>query len=256
MKKKLFHPLHYSIHTRLRAFHLKRLIPRNRSGNFLDVGCGLGYLTEALGQDYFPVGLEFDDFSLRYNKDRRTINMVKGNASHLPFKKESFDIILCSEVLEHLPDNQDKNTLRQMIDLLKHGGALLITVPSLEGLRAYSRTRNLGHDDPNGGEFHYRIGYKWEDIKHFINSIPSVKLKRYRYSMFLISELFMDLQKLLYLRQNRFKEQSDISMVKKSLLFRFYQFFSPALFIFFIIEDLLFARVFKGHILIFACEKI
>jgi SAM-dependent methyltransferase len=230
-------------------------MPGNIKGNFLDIGCGLGYLTEVLGNGYFQVGMETDDFSIKYNVNKGRTAMVKGDASHLPFKKDSFDIILCSDVLEHLPDRRDVEAFTQMVDILKPGGQLFITVPSLEGLRAYSKLRNLGHDDPGGGEFHYRIGYKCNDIKRLISNNPSVRIKKCRYSMFLISELFMDLQKLVYLKQNKFKEQSDIAEVKNTLIFRLYKFLFPLLLILFIIEDMLFASIFKGHILIFVIEK-
>lgn len=255
MSLKNVHPLRYSIHTRLREFHLKRLLPNMFNGCLLDVGCGLGYLTEMLGQGFTRVGLEYDIHALKVNHKRSLRNMVQGNISQLPFKEQRFDVIVCSEVLEHLPDGMDSKALKEMARLLKPGGRLLITVPALEGIRAESALRNLGHDDPSGGEYHYRIGYSWQDMETMIAHIPGLKLKEKRYAMFLFSELFMDLLKWTYFKKHKLKDHSDMIGMKDSLLFRVYRFLFPLLYFCFVCEDMILASLFKGHILIVALER-
>ena len=249
------HPLKYSIHTRLREFHLKRLFPNSPNGRLLDVGCGLGYLTKALGNDYCCVGLEYDINALKVNRDADLRNMVHGHATKLPFSEKSFDIVICSEVLEHLPEKQDEKVLLEMARVLKPGGHLLVTVPSLEGIRANSKFRNLGHDDPNGGEYHYRIGYSWKEMKALIERIPLLKLKKMRYAMFFFSELFMDAVKWIYFKKNKLKEHSDLIGLNDSLLFRLYRFFFPLIWIFFVCEEMVLSRFLKGHILIISLER-
>ncbi len=249
------HPLRYSVHTRLREFHLKRFIPDRTNGYLLDIGCGLGYLTGALGGGFIRIGIDYDINALRANYKRGLKNMVQGDVVKLPFKKQSFDVVICSEVLEHLPEGMDASLLFEMSSILKPGGRLLITVPSLEGIRAKSVLRNLGHDDPSGGEYHHRIGYSWKGIRDMIDRIPSLKLVKHRYSMFLVSELFMDMLKWVYFRKNKLKDHSDIIETKESLLFQFYQFFSPLLYVGFICEDIFIASIFKGHILILVLER-
>ena len=46
---------------------------------------------------------------------------------HLPFKSGSFSQVVCSEVLEHLPD--DRPALRQMAAVMETGGSLILTFP-------------------------------------------------------------------------------------------------------------------------------
>jgi SAM-dependent methyltransferase len=249
------HPLRYSVHTRLREFHLKQLLPDRSNGYLLDIGCGLGYLTEKIGNGFIRVGMDSDLNALRLNYNRGLKNMVQGDIVKLPFKKQSIDVITCSEVLEHLPEGMDRSLLFEMSSILKPGGRLLITVPSLEGIRAKSNLRNLGHHDPSGGEYHHRIGYTWKDIDAMINNIPALTVRKKQYAMFLFSELFMDLVKWVYFRKNKFKEHSDIIGIKESLIFRLYRLFFPLLYLSFICEDIFLASIFKGHILILSLER-
>lgn len=255
MSLKSFHPLKYSIHTRLREFHLKRLMPNLSGGSLLDVGCGLGYLTSVLGDGFFCVGLEFDIKALSINRGTDLNNLVQGHAVKLPFHEKSFDVVICSEVLEHLPKGKDETVFSEMARVLKPGGRLLVTVPSLEGLRAHSMLRNLGHEDPNGGEYHYRIGYSWQEMKSIIDRLPMLRIRKRRYAMFLLSELFMDLMKWVYFKKNKLKEHSDIMEIKESLLFRLYRFLFPLIRFCFVCEDMVLAYFFKGHILILTLER-
>lgn len=255
MSDKEVHTLKYSVHTRLREFHLRRLLPNLPQGRLLDIGCGLGYLMEALGQGFTRIGMDYDIHSLRANRERGLKNMIRGDATRLPFKEQSMDVIICSEVLEHLPDGMDEGALAELARVLRPGGRLLVTVPSLEGLRATSALRNLGHDDPCGGEYHYRHGYAWQDIEAMINRIPQLSIRERHYAMFLFSELFMDLLKWVYLRKNRLKEHSDMIKMEGSFLFSLYRIFFPLLHFGFICEDMLLSPIFKGHILILALDK-
>ena len=54
-------------------------------------------------------------------------NVVQGDALHLPFPDASFDRVICSEVLEHIPD--DVAAMRELARVLRPGGTMAITVP-------------------------------------------------------------------------------------------------------------------------------
>ncbi len=250
------HPLHFSVHSRLRLSQLGRLLPDGKGKTFLDVGCGLGYMLETLAKEYTSkIGLDYELASLVENKKRIDALMVRGSAYDLPFAEGSVDTILATEMLEHLPDGDDEKALCDMARIVKPGGRILITVPALEGVRSRTALRNFGHDDPEGGEYHYRMGYYAADLHAMVERIPGLRVERTRFSMFLISELFMDLLKVVYSKKSALKEHSDIMKANDSLLFRVYRKVFPFLNFLFQLEDRLLCPLFKGHILILSLKK-
>jgi SAM-dependent methyltransferase len=52
---------------------------------------------------------------------------VQGDALQLPFANETFDRVICSEVLEHIPN--DLEAMGELARVLKAGGTMAITVP-------------------------------------------------------------------------------------------------------------------------------
>jgi SAM-dependent methyltransferase len=96
----------------------------------LDCGCGMGFYLMAIqqlravrltGLDEEPARLEFaEQHGIR-------ANFVVGDVQALPFADESFDRVLMSEVLEHLPD--DRAALHEARRVLRPGGILAISVP-------------------------------------------------------------------------------------------------------------------------------
>lgn len=53
---------------------------------------------------------------------------LNGDALRLPFPDDTFDRVICSEVFEHIPD--DQGAMRELARVLKPGGVLAATVPS------------------------------------------------------------------------------------------------------------------------------
>lgn len=53
---------------------------------------------------------------------------VRGDLQRLPFTAASFDCALCTEVLEHVPD--DRLAVSELARVLRAGAILLVTVPS------------------------------------------------------------------------------------------------------------------------------
>ena len=55
------------------------------------------------------------------------INFVHGNATHLPYRDSTFDVVISNCVIEHIP--ADQQVLKEVSRLLKPAGKLVITVP-------------------------------------------------------------------------------------------------------------------------------
>ncbi|SCK40964.1 class I SAM-dependent methyltransferase [Streptomyces sp. WMMB 322] len=56
-----------------------------------------------------------------------TATAMEGDALALPFPDDSFDVVIISEVMEHIHD--DKGVLAEMVRVLRPGGRIAVTVP-------------------------------------------------------------------------------------------------------------------------------
>jgi len=71
----------------------------------LDLGCGPAPISEGfLHLSPFLVGLDRNKLYLREAKRRTSLELVLADATSLPFKDQSFDFVLCNDVLEHVRD--------------------------------------------------------------------------------------------------------------------------------------------------------
>ncbi|MEP6389787.1 MAG: class I SAM-dependent methyltransferase [Halioglobus sp.] len=106
----------------------------------LDLGCGEGRHAIAiyLEKDVHSVGVDlsvqdlsrarekFEDFQ-RAEDASRELSLMSADALSLPFSNDTFDKIICSEVLEHIPDYH--SVLVEIQRILKPGGLLCVSVP-------------------------------------------------------------------------------------------------------------------------------
>jgi 2-polyprenyl-3-methyl-5-hydroxy-6-metoxy-1,4-benzoquinol methylase len=122
------HPLRFMIMYEGQLKTIRSMV--NSGQDILDVGAGDGLLAETLLQD--AKTLTALDISLKRIKrcaDRcKNGYFVVADAEVLPFKKESFDCIVASELIEHLIE--PKEFLRSAYNALTIGGTLIISTPS------------------------------------------------------------------------------------------------------------------------------
>lgn len=103
------------------ARHIRELSPEI-SGKILDVGCGTKpYKNFFKFSEY--IGLEYDTGIDLYKKSADYFY----DGKKFPFNAETFDSIICNQVLEHVFEPED--FLKEIFRVLKPHGKLLITVP-------------------------------------------------------------------------------------------------------------------------------
>jgi ubiquinone/menaquinone biosynthesis C-methylase UbiE len=89
----------------------------------LDIGCGSSRILQSLPQ---AVGLDMQIRKLRWLRAPGR-HLVQGSLSQLPFEDESFDAVICSEVIEHIP--REEIDLTDMVRVLAPGGMLVLGTP-------------------------------------------------------------------------------------------------------------------------------
>ena len=108
---------------------VSELVATQRPRRVLEVGCGegivLAQLAARLPGTRFD-GLELDERSLEEARARCPgARFVRGDACELPFGDRSFDLVVCLEVLEHLPE--PSQALRELRRVARTG--CLLSVP-------------------------------------------------------------------------------------------------------------------------------
>jgi ubiquinone/menaquinone biosynthesis C-methylase UbiE len=110
------------------CFWMKR--SRNYRRRTLDVGCGTGeYIRRANELGFTASGLEPADAmrAAAFNKNPGA-TIVSGVATELPFPDESFDLVICIEVLRYLDRSDIRQALRQIHRVLRPGGTMFLTM--------------------------------------------------------------------------------------------------------------------------------
>lgn len=100
----------------------------------LDVGCGFGWFELfALAQGARAIsGIEISEQDLataRRHLDSPRIHLQVGSAVSLPFADDSFDTVVCWEVLEHIPRGSEPQVFREIRRVLRPGGRLYLSTP-------------------------------------------------------------------------------------------------------------------------------
>ncbi len=107
----------------------------------LDIGCGEGRHTiKAAQQDNTVcVGADYGYDPLVETKNKlnfhqsindlncKCVDLSCMDVTRLPFKDNSFDTVICSEVLEHIPD--DAKAMSELVRIVKPGKTLAVSVP-------------------------------------------------------------------------------------------------------------------------------
>jgi SAM-dependent methyltransferase len=104
----------------------------------LDAGCGTGLTLNWL-RGYRPrtvIGIDLFPQPLRYCRARGASMLSQTSVLALPFDAESFDLIVCNDVIQHLPgEGADAVAFGEFYRVLEPGGCLLLRTNSRQGSR-------------------------------------------------------------------------------------------------------------------------
>jgi ubiquinone/menaquinone biosynthesis C-methylase UbiE len=199
----------YDLATRDRLPLVLELMSAREEGIALDIGIGTGYTTYRIFGHRPTVCVDVHQPNLTNYRDRvaaacgsRRPLCVVADASALPFKSGTFQFTLCSEVLEHLED--DDSAVRELSRTLAPNGRAVITVPYTGfGFTSFLEVLRIKtvHDVP-GPEYHVRPGYDEKSLQTLLERHGLV-VERHGYYFRLVTKLFADLVSLGHLIYQR-----------------------------------------------------
>ena len=140
MEKDHMEKLYSSKNPLIKYVHMGRLkkiislIPKRKNMKILDAGCGEGQLLSMVSKKFglFNLklyGTDITDISLESAKKRiENAKFSLQDLRDLDYKDEFFDVIMCTEVIEHVPEY--KKVLKEFERILKKGGMLIISFPN------------------------------------------------------------------------------------------------------------------------------
>lgn len=114
-------------------------MPSLENKTVLEVGCGAGIISLELAKTAKKVvGVDVTETALVFGRKLADllgyshVEFKKGDAENLEFEDESFDLIVCSEVLEHLLNTE--KAISEFYRVLKKDGTLILTTPCATSL--------------------------------------------------------------------------------------------------------------------------
>jgi ubiquinone/menaquinone biosynthesis C-methylase UbiE len=147
----VYRPPHDAVLAELRGMRCRRV---------LDVGCGTGQLAARIRRRFrgvHVVGCDFSNGMLHQARVRdRSPSWVQGDACRLPFRRGTFDAVVCTEAFHWFPDA--RQALAEFRRVLRPQGRMLLVLvnprAAVTGRVAYLASRAVGEPFywPTAGE--------------------------------------------------------------------------------------------------------
>ena len=181
----------YTHKSRLYQWHIQafmqqvyQLLAQTEAQSVLDAGCGEGFVTSYLARQNPALrltGVDLNKEAIAYAQDHfgDLAHFRTGSLYKLPFSDNAFDLIVCSEVLEHLDD-----TDRALSELKRVARRhVLITVPRepyFKWLNDLSRAFGIS---PDPGHVHFWTKTTFQDLIRSHFNTPIFAWKHVIYQM-------------------------------------------------------------------------
>lgn len=188
---------------RLRSRLLLRMFAGiDKSRSILNAGCGYGILDLTLvDRGYRITAVDLDQSRIEeIDKQKEQLGFAGANlatavasVTELPYQDNYFDVVLSSEVVEHVDD--DQQAVRELVRVTKPGGTLIVTTPS----NSKSNATDYKQYD------HTKPGYNKEDHEKLLVGLPA-EIVDVHYFVYSTSKKMVNLL-------NRFSSKSLISLM-------------------------------------------
>jgi SAM-dependent methyltransferase len=110
--------------------------------NIVDLGCGPATLSHMLPYKHYT-GVDVSSFQTKKNQDhevRTNVTYVHASIDKLPFKDMEFDLAICTDVMEHVPENQVDRVFKEMFRV---ASAVMLTIDCAKARLSDRNGKNL-----------------------------------------------------------------------------------------------------------------
>jgi ubiquinone/menaquinone biosynthesis C-methylase UbiE len=149
---------------------LKSLIAKqtlNTGIKILNVGVATGATSQMLKEYGEVTSLEFDKDCCDFVNENTDLNVVNGSVLDLHYEANTFDLVCCFDVIEHVAD--DDKAIEELFRVCKKDGLVFVTVPAFQFL--WSK-----HDEVN----HHFRRYTMKSFSRLIEQVdPHISYKTY-----------------------------------------------------------------------------
>lgn len=156
----------------IRARETIRHIPKSVQ-SIIDIGCGNGTVTNMIDKP-FVVGLDFARIPLSNNKCR----IIQASIDSLPIKSGKFDLVILTEVLEHLSEDVFIGAMENIRRLRSQ--YILITVPFNENIKIELAKCNLCGNKFNITHHYRTFSENWYELLFPDYTIECISYASYR----------------------------------------------------------------------------
>lgn len=210
---------------------LRRIPPFQRDARILDIGFGTGVVIyEFWKQGYEVYGCEvvkeaIDGFFGRFPGCKDSVSLQKADAEKLPYPDQTFDLVICSHVLEHIPD--DKKCIQEIHRVLKNNGTAFILIPL--------------NTNPEREPFHFKRNYEPRSFHQICTKNGFVVLKYLLYSSW-YDELINQFYALLGFPWKKKTGDYSVKLKVSSFILRVHKLFTKFLIMLNFLDKLHFIR--------------
>ncbi len=117
----------------------------------IDIGCGRGHLTGLLGRFGEVIGTDASYVAVNYCKKRypgiEFMLLDVFDTGWFESHKEQFDVVISTEVIEHLPSERHREYLSNLRSLLKVQGIMIITTPDRTTVDMMNRDSTMSDNE-------------------------------------------------------------------------------------------------------------
>ena len=119
-----------------------------RGARLLEVGLGMGHLVGQLEDTFDTYGMDLNHWAVKQSKAViEKTHLQTASAQELPYRDESFNVVIIKHIVEHLPDPQ--KAIEEIGRVTEPGGTLILATPNLDSLlKPWKGDKWIGYQDP------------------------------------------------------------------------------------------------------------